>query len=193
MKINSARHVATAVIREQYPASPYPEIAFAGRSNVGKSSLINRLANRKKLVKTSSTPGKTRTINFFSINDRWMFVDLPGYGYARVPLAVRKSWRPMVEAYLKKRENLTAMVLIMDFRLPPTEYDLQMAGWLEQNGVPFISVATKIDKVPRSRRGKRLDEYSALLGCEKDSIILFSAATGEGKDALWRKIVEIAS
>jgi GTP-binding protein len=188
MKIISAIHAATAVKRDQYPSPSFPEIAFAGRSNVGKSSLINRITNRKKLVRTSSTPGKTRTINFFLVNERWMLVDLPGYGYAKVPQDVRRSWRPMVEAYLKGRENLAAVVLIMDFRFPPTQYDLQMVGWLEHNGVAYIPTATKVDKVPRSKRRERLREYSEILEVDEDQVILFSAMTGEGRDALWRRI-----
>lgn len=193
MKIRSVRYVASAVRRDQYPAPLFPEVAFAGRSNVGKSSLINRLVNKKRLVQTSSTPGKTRTINFFLVNEQWVFADLPGYGYARVPLTVRRSWRPMVEAYLKGRENLTAVVLIMDFRLPPTENDLQMVNWLEHNGMPYISAATKADKVPRGHRRKRLEEYSEALGVEADQIVLFSATTGEGRNLLWSRITGIAS
>ncbi len=193
MKITSATYIATAVDRKQYPAPAYPEIAFAGRSNVGKSSLINKLVNRKRLVKTSSTPGKTRTINFFLVNERWMFVDLPGYGYAKVPAAVRESWRPMVETYLEGRDNLAAVVLIMDFRRPPTDYDLQMVDWLEHGAVPFISAATKVDKVPRGRRGAMLKEYSTALGVESEGIVLFSAATGEGREVLWRRIRDMTS
>jgi GTP-binding protein len=191
MKIESAEFVVTAMNHEHYPPAQYPEIAFIGRSNVGKSSMINSLINRKKLVKTSSTPGKTRAINFFLINQRWMFVDLPGYGYARVPADIRQSWRPMVEAYLKNRENLTAVVLIMDFRLAPTQYDLQMIEWLDHHDVPFLMVATKADKIRRNGRRKMLGKYMDVLGHDTDRLIVFSSNNGEGREAVWRHFREI--
>ena len=130
MKIVSAEFVASAASPAQYPRRPLPEVAFAGRSNVGKSSLINTLVHRKSLVKTSATPGKTRTLNFFVVNERFSFVDFPGYGYARVPREMQAGWRPMVEAYLKRRDLLRAVVHIVDFRHPPSALDCQLRAWL---------------------------------------------------------------
>src|SRR5262249_16972502 len=152
MKIATAEFLASAVAPAQYPRQPLPEVAFAGRSNVGKSSLINTLVHRKNLVKTSATPGKTRAINFFVVNQRFLFVDLPGYGYAKVPRAVQASWRPMVEAYLRQRTTLRAVVHIVDLRHPPTAQDQQLRSWLLHHGIYVVTVATKADQVSRGRR-----------------------------------------
>src|SRR5437899_5036054 len=152
MKISTAVFVASAVSPAQYPRQPLPEVAFAGRSNVGKSSLINTLVHRKNLVKTSATPGKTRAINFFLVNQRFLLVDLPGYGYARVPREIQASWRPMVETYLQRRDTLRAVVHIVDLRHAPTEQDQQLHEWLQHQGVMIVVVATKADKIPPNRR-----------------------------------------
>ena len=149
MKIVSAEFVTSAASPTQYPRQRLAEVAFAGRSNVGKSSLINTLLHRKNLVKTSATPGKTRTLNFFVVNGRFSFVDFPGYGYAKVPREMQASWRPMVEAYMKHRDLLRAVVHIVDFRHAPSELDWQLRTWLLHKRVAVLTVATKTDKVKR--------------------------------------------
>lgn len=147
MKLINAKFVKSATKPQDYPKAPLPEIAVAGRSNVGKSSLLNDLFGTKNLVKTSATPGKTQLINFFSVNDETMFVDLPGYGYAEVPLSVRKKWGPMMEAYFQQREQLKLMLLLLDIRRIPNEDDLQMAEWALHHEIPLVLVITKVDKV----------------------------------------------
>ncbi|MDH4225848.1 MAG: ribosome biogenesis GTP-binding protein YihA/YsxC [Deltaproteobacteria bacterium] len=151
MKINSAVFLLGAAQPSQFPPSVVPEVAFAGKSNVGKSSLINALLNRKGLVKTSSTPGKTSEINFFLINDTFRLVDLPGYGYSKASKVVRQGWESLIETYLKNRPNLKGVVMIVDCRHPPSPLDLQMKAWLDHYNVPLVMVASKADKLPRTR------------------------------------------
>lgn len=187
MKILSAEFLASAVSPQHYPQQPLPEVAFAGRSNVGKSSLINTLVHRKNLVKTSATPGKTRAINFFCINQRFLFVDLPGYGYARVPQEVKASWRPMVETYLRQRETLRGVVHIVDVRHPPTAQDKQLREWLLHHHRPLITVATKADKLKASQRAAHLVTVRHHLALpEQEPLVLFSAHNHEGRLLLWR-------
>lgn len=188
MKITSTEFIKSATRPGNYPASSLPEVAFAGRSNVGKSSLINVLVNRKSLVRTSSTPGRTQLINFFDINGAFSLVDLPGYGFAKVPMAVKKEWGPMMRTYLEVRENLRAVVFILDIRREPREEDIQMLDWLEEFGVPTIPVVTKIDKLPRSQRPKHLAKIAELTGLPKDAFTLFSAHTREGSGDIWELI-----
>ncbi len=163
-------------------------MAFAGRSNVGKSSLINTLVMRRGLVKTCSTPGKTRMLNFFVVNGRYGFVDLPGYGYARGPRGQRAGWGPLVEGYLLERQTLRAVVLIMDVRHEPFEADLQLAEWLAHHGLRPIYVATKADKLGRGRRLEQRRVLAEALGLEPAEVILFSAKTRHGRPELWRAI-----
>ena len=185
----SARYLQGAVRKDQYPGQVRPEVAFLGRSNVGKSSLINQLLNRKKLVLVSSTPGKTRLVNFFEINKTFYLVDLPGYGYARVPDSIRNQWRRMTEEYLTGRIPLKGVVLLVDIRHNPTPADGTMLEWLRFHGYPTVLAATKADKVPRGRRRAALGAIVEGLGLSEDEpLIPFSAATGEGKEALWRHI-----
>jgi GTP-binding protein len=188
MKITSAEFIKSATNPGNYPAAEFPEIAFAGRSNVGKSSLINVLVRRKSLVRTSSTPGRTQLINFFSVNQNFSLVDLPGYGFAKVPLAVKKAWGPMIRTYLECRESLKGVVFILDIRRIPREEDLKMLDWLEEFGVPTIPVITKIDKVNRSQREKQLRLIAAETGLPADSFSLFSATSREGSDEIWERI-----
>ncbi|MCD6137462.1 MAG: YihA family ribosome biogenesis GTP-binding protein [Deltaproteobacteria bacterium] len=188
MNIKSATFVGSAVKPSQYPPEKRPEIAFAGRSNVGKSSLINTLLNRKKLVKTSSSPGRTQTINFFLINNRFYFVDLPGYGYAKVPVSVRKTWRPMVEKYVSTRENLCAVVVIFDIRRIPNQADCDLLSWLAYYHIPEIVVLTKADKVKKSNHDQQCKQISQELSRDPSSLIPFSAITGLGKERLWKAI-----
>ncbi len=186
--IKTAEFETSAVKPGQYPTSLLPEIAFAGRSNVGKSSLINCLAQRKKLVRTSRTPGLTRLINFFQINGAFYFVDLPGYGFARVPENVRAQWRPMVETYLLERKTLRGIVHIMDARHLPTPDDIQLWVWLQDRRIPVIPVLTKADKVPQSKRQFQVKAATQSLGAPPDGMVLFSSVTGQGRDALLARI-----
>jgi GTP-binding protein len=187
MKIATAEFVASAVSPEQYPRQPLPEVAFAGRSNVGKSSLINTLVHRKNLVKTSSTPGKTRAINFFVVNQRFLLVDLPGYGYAKVSRETQASWRPMVEMYLQQRDTLRAVVHIVDLRHPPTPQDQQLRAWLLHHGITIVTVATKADQVTRGQHMAHLQviRQTLMLPLE-EPVLLFSAQNHEGRFPLWR-------
>lgn len=187
--IRSAQFVTSAVAPQGYPKEGLPEVAFAGRSNVGKSSLINTLLGRKKLVRTSATPGRTQTLNFFRINDAFIFVDLPGYGYAKVPAHIREQWGPMVEKYLITRRELAGLVHIMDLRHPPTADDLQLWHWLRSHGLNAVAVLTKADKVPRARHMAHAQTAARLLGVPSTNIILFSATTREGTETLWARIL----
>ncbi len=186
MKISSAEFVVSAVHRKDTPSLRLPEVAFVGRSNVGKSSLINALVNRKRLVKVSGTPGRTQTINYFRINGRFYFVDLPGYGYARVPRAVRSRFGPMVERYLKRNIHLAAVVHIVDLRHRPTEGDRLMRDYLLYHGIPILTVATKSDKLTRQQASKQAVVVRQSLALDvAEAVILFSARTAQGKRTLW--------
>jgi GTP-binding protein len=189
--IKSADFIGSAVKPSQYPRHELPEIAFAGRSNVGKSSLINCLLQRKKLVRISRTPGRTQTINFFAINQAFCFVDLPGYGFARVPMATRASWRPMVETYLTTRKQLRGLVQILDLRHPPTADDLTLWNWLRDRGIPAMAALTKADKVTRGQWLEHTRQAGLLLGLAVDDCVRFSALTREGRDLLWDRIAPL--
>ena len=188
MKIHSAEFMLSASTTRQFPAATLPEIAFAGRSNVGKSTLINSLLNRKKLVKTSATPGKTQLINFFKINDQFLFVDLPGYGYAKVPESVRRKWQNLVEAYLSERETLRNVVLIIDCRHNPTVQDRQLLEWLEYYQRPSLIVASKIDKLKRGQVQKHLKKIKHDLSIESVPLGHSSMYYGR-RDEIWKKLV----
>jgi len=191
MIIKSAEFVTSAVKTTQYPSEALPEIAFAGRSNVGKSSLINTLVNRKHLVKTSSTPGRTQLINFFDINKNLTFVDLPGYGYAKVPVAVRKKWGPMIETYLSTRQTLKGVVIIMDIRRLPREEEQNLILWLAHYSIASILVLTKTDKLSKTKLIKQQAAIVQALAVAKEDVILFSAKTRRGKDAVWDAILSL--
>jgi len=188
MIIKSAQFVTSAVKKSQYPPAVLPEIAFAGRSNVGKSSLINTLVNRRHLVKTSATPGRTQLINFFDINSNLTFVDLPGFGYAKVPAAVRKKWGPMIETYLSTRTTLKGVVIIMDIRRLPREEEQNLIHWLAHFSIAAILVLTKTDKLSKTKVLKQQAAILQALAMEKEDVILFSAKTRRGKDAVWHAI-----
>ncbi|MBL7181292.1 MAG: ribosome biogenesis GTP-binding protein YihA/YsxC [Pseudomonadota bacterium] len=188
MMIKTAEFVKSAVKPNQYPSDGLPEIAFAGRSNVGKSSLINTLVNRKRLVKTSATPGRTQLVNFFLINKAFSFVDLPGYGYAKVPASVRKSWGPMVETYLSTRKTLKGVVLIMDLRRIPGMQELHFIEWLHYYNIPNILALTKADKLSKTNQIKQQRSIAKALAVDADDLILFSAKSRQGKDAVWENI-----
>jgi len=188
MIIKSAEFVTSAVKPSQYPPADMPEIAFAGRSNVGKSSLINTLVNRKRLVKTSTTPGRTQLVNFFSVNRAVAFVDLPGYGYARVPMPVKKTWGPMIETYLKGRENLKGVVLLMDIRRVPQQEEKTFIDWLNHYNIPPVLVLTKADKLSKSRQVQQRTGIAAALGVDANGLIPFSAKTRLGRTTVWEAI-----
>lgn len=188
MIIKSAEFIKSAVKPSDYPPSQLPEIAFAGRSNVGKSSLINTLVNRKRLVKTSSTPGRTQLINFFDINATFSFVDLPGYGYAKVPAAVQKTWGPMVETYLQSRKTLTCVVLIMDIRRTPRREEFDLLVWLEHFNIARLLVLTKTDKLKKTKLANQHQDIAKALFVDKAELVLFSAKTRAGKGAVWARL-----
>lgn len=183
MEFINAELLKTAVRYDQYPPSDMPEIALVGRSNVGKSSLINCLTNRKNLARTSSTPGKTATINFYSIGDRYRLVDLPGYGYAKRSKEERESWGRMIEGYLAKRENLVRVIQLVDARHKPTADDKMMLDWINNYGYEPLLVATKLDKLKKSQVEKNLTEIYNELELGGDAVLIpFSAETREGRE-----------
>ncbi|QOX77685.1 YihA family ribosome biogenesis GTP-binding protein [Trichlorobacter lovleyi] len=191
MHIHQTTFIKSAVKPADYPPVDLPEIAFAGRSNVGKSSLINVIVERKALVRTSSTPGRTQLINFFQVTGvpfSLNLVDLPGYGYAKVPLDVKRQWGPMMERYLSGRESLRGVVLILDIRRIPSEEDLQMLNWLRSYKRRPIIVLTKCDKVTKNERAKQTAAIAAKLEMDKSLLIHFSALSKDGRDAVWQAI-----
>lgn len=192
MRIKSTTFIKSAAKPADYPPPGLPEIAFAGRSNVGKSSLINVLVERKGLVRTSSTPGRTQLINFFEVNGCLTLVDLPGYGYAKVPLEVKRQWGPMMERYLAGRETLCGVVLILDIRRTPTDGDLQMLSWLRAYGRRPIVVLTKVDKLTKNERAKQTTLIAKTLEIPRDQLLLFSALNREGREAVWQTIIATA-
>ncbi|ANB60336.1 ribosome biogenesis GTP-binding protein YihA/YsxC [Anoxybacteroides amylolyticum] len=186
MKITAAEITISAVKPEQYPEGDRPEFALAGRSNVGKSSFINKMVNRKNLARTSSKPGKTQTLNFYLINESFYFVDVPGYGFAKVSKQERQAWGKMMETYFTTREQLKAAVLVVDLRHPPTKDDCMMYEFFKHYSIPTIVVATKADKVPRGKWQKHQKIVRETLNMTpEDELILFSAETGQGKDEAW--------
>ena len=171
------------------PETSFPEVAFAGKSNVGKSSLINALMNRKSYARTSSQPGKTQTINFYNINDSMYLVDLPGYGYANVSPAVKAKWGKMIEKYLRQSANLKQVFLLVDIRHDPSENDKMMYNWIVDNGFRPVIIATKLDKLKRSQIAKHVKAVRAGLGLKEDDILIpFSSQTKQGLDELWNTI-----
>jgi len=173
------------------PENALPEIAFAGRSNVGKSSLLNQLVRRKAFARVSRTPGRTREINFFEVNRRFVLVDLPGYGYARISKERRAEWRPLIEGYLRRSSNLRGVVQLIDVRRDPSDDDLQLLDFLSDLGTPTIVAITKVDKLSPTAKAARLGELTASLGLDADQVIPFSAHTGLGRDALAAAIVAL--
>lgn len=188
MIIKSAEFIKSAAKASHYPPARLPEIVFSGRSNVGKSSLINTLVNRKRLAKTSSTPGRTQLINFFEINAELVFVDIPGFGYAKVPEAVRRSWAPMIETYLATRRTLKGLILIIDSRRTPGPEESVLVDWVNRHHITTVLVLTKIDKLTRSRQLVCARSTAAALSVPQRDIILFSAKTRQGREELWHRI-----
>ncbi|MTI95563.1 MAG: YihA family ribosome biogenesis GTP-binding protein [Firmicutes bacterium] len=189
MKVNNAEFAHCVATVQQMPETGLPEVAFAGRSNVGKSSLINSLLNRKSLARTSGQPGKTQTLNFYLVNDNFYLVDLPGYGYAKVPHSVRDKWKRLLEGYLSKRNLLRGVVLLVDSRHDPLEADLQMFQWLRYYNKPLIVVATKVDKLKQKDYKDKLNKLEQAYF--QTPIIPFSSVKGIGKSQLWSLIDEL--
>lgn len=190
MKVKKVEFVTSAVKPEQYPDDALPEFALAGRSNVGKSSLINCMLNRKKLARISSKPGKTQTINFFRVNDELYLADVPGYGFARVPKSVRNAWGKMMERYFTTRRNLHAVIMVVDLRHPPSQDDKNMYEFLRYYQIPAIVVATKADKISKGRWPKHIKVIKEELKLRKeDPLLPFSSETSIGREALWDEII----
>ncbi|GEQ36974.1 MAG: ribosome biogenesis GTP-binding protein YihA/YsxC [Tetragenococcus koreensis] len=191
MKVHAAEIVISAVSKKQYPKSALAEIALAGRSNVGKSSFINTLIDRKKLARTSSKPGRTQTINFYLIENKFHFVDLPGYGYAKVSKQERAKWGEMIDEYFANRKQLQAVVSLIDMRHDPSEGDVQMYDFLKYYNFPVIVVATKADKVAKNKREQQISRIKEILDFdENDYFVVFSTVSKEGKEEAWKAIEE---
>ncbi|MCA1063597.1 ribosome biogenesis GTP-binding protein YihA/YsxC [Rossellomorea sp. AcN35-11] len=189
MKVNQVELVISAVRPEQYPGDFLPEFALAGRSNVGKSSFINKMIGRKSMARISSKPGKTQTLNFYKIEDTLYYVDVPGYGFAKVSKTEREAWGKMIETYITSREQLRAVVLIVDLRHAPTKDDVMMYDFLKHYELPCIVIATKADKIPKGKWQKHLKVTRETLNMDKeDDLIMFSSETGLGKDKAWDAI-----
>ncbi len=188
MIIKNVEFVKSAAKPHHYPEYDLPEIAFAGRSNVGKSSLINTLIQRKDMVKTSSKPGCTQLINFFLINEILSFVDLPGYGYAKVSKKIRAQWQPMVEQYLSMRKNLYGLILLIDIRRDPKKEEFDLLEWLEAHEMPYLVILTKSDKLSKTKQKKRFLSICSQLQREESQVILFSTKTKKGRDTILDEI-----
>jgi GTP-binding protein len=186
VKVSSARFVTSASKPADFPRDQLREIVFVGRSNVGKSRLLNALAGIQGLARISSSPGRTQTINFFSINERFYFVDLPGYGYAKAPKRIQAQWRPLVEGYLEGRQQIELVLLLVDSRIPPTPDDVMMKEWLDRYGIEKSVILTKSDKLSRSQLIRSAKRASEVLG--EEELIPFSAVSGLGKDTVWSRI-----
>jgi GTP-binding protein len=180
--------ILSAVSEVDFPAQGIPEVVFAGRSNVGKSSLINRLAGNSKLARTSSTPGKTQSINFYRLNDSFFFVDLPGYGYAKAGKSAVQQWKRLIDQYFRNRESVALAVQIIDSRMPPTQSDLQLAEWLERLNIPYMLVATKSDKLSRNQQREQSRIISNSFGGQP--VVMSSAKTGEGCKEIWKRVLQ---
>jgi GTP-binding protein len=186
VKVNNVELVISAVRPAQYPGDYLPEFALAGRSNVGKSSFINKMIGRKSMARISSKPGKTQTLNFYKIEESIYFVDVPGYGFAKVSKTEREAWGKMIETYITMREQLKAVIQIVDLRHPPTQDDIMMYEFLKHHGIPCVIIATKADKIPKGKWQKHLKATKEGLDIkEGDEVILFSSETGLGKDQVW--------
>jgi GTP-binding protein len=186
MKISSAEFVKSAFSKGHWINDGLPEVAFLGRSNVGKSSLLNSLLMRKALARTSNTPGRTQSINYFRVNESFYFVDLPGYGYAKVSKSMRADWGKMAEEYLSQREELALCIQLVDSRHLPTKLDIQLNAWLEINEKPFLVVATKSDKLSRNQLQKQIKTIQDVFPASR--ILPYSSETGSGRDQLWAEV-----
>lgn len=189
MKVHNVEMIMSAVRPEQYPTEGYPEFALAGRSNVGKSSFINKMIGRKSLARTSSKPGKTQTLNFYKIEEQLFFVDVPGYGYAKVSKSSREAWGKFIQQYMTEREHLRAVIQIVDLRHPPTADDCAMYDFLVHYNIPTIIVATKADKIPRGKWEKHKKIVRETLEMRSyDPLLIFSSEKGIGVEEAWKEI-----
>lgn len=189
MKVNNVELVISAVRPDQYPEDGLPEFALAGRSNVGKSSFINKMIGRKSMARISSKPGKTQTLNFYKIEEKLFYVDVPGYGYAKVSKSEREAWGKMIERYITDREPLRAVIQIVDLRHPPSKDDVAMYDFMKHFEIPCIIIATKADKIPKGKWDKHKKIVRTTLDMDKsDPLIVFSSETGLGKDEAWQEI-----
>ena len=186
----NAEFILSAAKPEQFLKTDLPEICFAGRSNVGKSSMINRILDRKKLVKVGNTPGKTRLVNFFNIDSKYIFTDLPGYGYAAVSKTERASWGKLIEYYFAHRKNLALCVLLLDIRRIPNDDDMKMMEAMKSRNVPLIAVLTKSDKLSNNEKAKQIKIISEKIQIPKENLIVFSSMTGQGKEQVWQEILK---
>jgi len=189
MKVMSTEFVKSATHPTHYPEDGLYDIAFVGKSNVGKSSLINAIVNRKNLARISNTPGRTQLINFFKVNNEFFLVDLPGYGFAKVPDSIKRKWGPMIETYLRERKVLKLVIVILDVRREPSKEDLALISWLRFYHIPGFFILTKADKISRNQAKSRQELVKKLLGLA-DDCILFSAKTGQGKETVWKAITQ---
>jgi GTP-binding protein len=183
-----AEFIISAVSERDFPREGIPEVVFAGRSNVGKSSLINRLANAKNLARTSSTPGKTQSINFYRIDGSFFFVDLPGFGYAKAGKSAVRQWKTLVERYFRNRSVIVLAIQMVDSRMPPTRLDLQLSGWLESLKAPHMIVAAKSDKLSNSQKGAQLRMFAESFGGQP--VVMSSAETGIGCKEIWKRVFQ---
>ena len=189
MKVNNVELVISAVRPDQYPEDGLPEFALAGRSNVGKSSFINKMIGRKSMARISSKPGKTQTLNFYKIEEKLFYVDVPGYGYAKVSKGEREAWGKMIERYITDREPLRAVIQIVDLRHPPSRDDIAMYDFMKHFDIPCIIIATKADKIPKGKWDKHKKIVRDTLDMDKsDPLFIFSSETGLGKDEVWKEI-----
>jgi len=196
MKFSNAEFYKSVYKFEECPELRQPEVAFSGRSNVGKSSLINRICRQKKLARTSNTPGRTQSLNYYNIDDKFYLVDLPGYGFANVPQKVKEEWGELIDSYLQYRENLVGIVQIIDARHKPTKDDKMMVDWLKASGLSFLIAATKVDKISNNKRAKQKKLiFKELKLSREDNFVFFSAETGEGSKTVYsylEDLVELA-
>jgi GTP-binding protein len=186
--VTQADFIISAVSERDFPRTTIPEVVFAGRSNVGKSSLINRLTGNRRLARTSATPGKTQSINFYRIDNSFFFVDLPGFGYARTGKAAIAQWKKLIERYFQVRRPIALVVQLVDSRMPPTEMDLRLATWLDALGVQRLVAATKADKLSGNQKAKQLREISKALN--NQDVVMSSAENGDGCKDIWRRIAD---
>ncbi len=193
MRVSDVRLALVTDDPASHPNPSRPEVAFVGRSNVGKSSLLNTLLQRRRLARISRTPGKTQTINYYAVGGDCYLVDLPGYGYAAVPETVRSRWGPMMEAYLGDNSRLAGVVSLMDGRHSPTPLDHSMTAWLADRGLPILVVLTKSDQVSRAGRNQKLSQAASTLGLDTDQVVWFSSRTGEGRDTVLRAVSGLLS
>lgn len=192
MQITNAKFYKSVFKFEECPQLRQPEVAFSGRSNVGKSSLINRITRQNKLARTSNSPGRTQSLNYYNIDDKFYLVDLPGYGFANVPQKVKEEWAELIDNYLHYRENLLGIVQIIDARHKPTKDDKMMVEWLKASGLSFLIAATKVDKISNNKRAKQKKViYKELQLDKSDNFIFFSAETGEGTKAVYNYLNDL--